>query len=93
MPEKWDPGPGTPKYLSRTPDFQFSIVLIVYSTLNTLHFTCYKTLQYTEATITMCYKIQRILSSYLNFSEILEKNLYRSSNLSSEVEDFKHVTS
>ena len=52
---RWDPGPGTPKvesgigdpkYLSVTRDFltQFSIVLIVYSTLNTSHFTCYKTL-------------------------------------------------
>ena len=41
---RWGPGPGTPKYSSETEDFQFSIVLIVYSTLNTLHFTCYKTL-------------------------------------------------
>ena len=41
---KWNLGPGTPKYLSGTWDLQFSIVLIVYSTINTLHFTCYKTL-------------------------------------------------
>ena len=39
-----DPGPGTQKYLSGIHDSQFSIVLTVYSTLNTLHFTCYKTL-------------------------------------------------
>ena len=39
-------GPGTqdPKSRIRDPGLQFSIVLIVYSTLNTLHFTCYKTL-------------------------------------------------
>ena len=43
---KWDPGLGTPKketgtvkYLSETRNFQFSIVLIVYSTRNTLYFT------------------------------------------------------
>ena len=29
--------------------------------------------EYTEAAITMCYKFQKIMSSYLNFSEILEK--------------------
>ena len=40
---KCDPGLGTPKYLSGTQGFQFSIVLIIYSTLNTVHFTCYKT--------------------------------------------------
>ena len=165
---KWDPGLGTPKkgtgtlkYLSATPNFQFSIVLIAYSTLNILHFTSvcnfnprkvswnwiafsqnsfvispgllyhlitrdngwlaneaftsnplavknykltgYKTLhksvykinlfhgEYTEAAITMCYKIQRIVSSEI--SEILGKKLWRSSNLSSEVEDFKLATS
>ena len=44
-PPKWDPGPGTPKYFSGTWDFQFSVVLIVYSTLNTSHFTCYRTLR------------------------------------------------
>ena len=38
---KWDPGRGTPKYLNETWDFQFSIVLIAYSTLNNLHFTLY----------------------------------------------------
>ena len=37
---KWDPGPGTLKYLSQSWYFQFSIILIVYSTLNTLHLTC-----------------------------------------------------
>ena len=48
---KWDRGAGTPKVesgtrdsQSETRDFQFSIVLIVYSILNPLHFTCYKTL-------------------------------------------------
>ena len=84
----WDPGPWTPKcvggtwdsqsgtwdlkYVSKTQDFQFSIVLIVYSTLNTLDSTCYKTLhlsvhkinlfhrEYTEATIMMCYKFQKL---------------------------------
>ena len=44
-PPKWDMGSETPKYSSETGDFQFSIVLIVYSTPNTLHFTCYKTLR------------------------------------------------
>ena len=34
-PPKWDPGLETPKYLSGTRDFQFSIVLIVYCTINT----------------------------------------------------------
>ena len=45
-PPKWDLGSGTLKYLIETRDFlfQFSIVLIIYSTLNTLHFACYKTL-------------------------------------------------
>ena len=38
-PIKWNPGRGTPKYLNETWDFQFSIVLIAYSTLNNLHFT------------------------------------------------------
>lgn len=42
-PPNWYPGPGTPKYLSGTNDFQFSKDLIVYSTINNLHFNCYKT--------------------------------------------------
>ena len=39
----------------------------------------------------MSYKFQRIISSYLNLknNEILEKKLWRISNLSSKVEDFK----
>ena len=48
--------------------------------------------EYTEAAIAMCYKFQRIKSSYLNFSEILGKKLWRSLNLSSQVEDFKLAT-
>ena len=32
-----------------------------------------KNKKYTEAEITKCYKFQRIISSYLNFSEILRK--------------------
>ena len=44
-PPKWNPGSGIPKYLSETRDFRFSLVLIVYSTLNTLHFTYHKTLE------------------------------------------------
>ena len=64
VPTKLDLRPETPKYLNEILDFQFSIVLIVYSALNTLHFTCYKTLhqyvyriklfhgQYTVAAIT-----------------------------------------
>ena len=83
----WDSQSGTrdPKYLTETQDFQFSIVLIVYSALNTLDSTCYKTLhlsvhkinlfhgEYTEATIMTCYKFQKIRSSYINFSKIFEK--------------------
>ena len=36
------PGPRDPR--CETQDFQFSIVLIFYSSLNTLHFTCYNDL-------------------------------------------------
>ena len=48
---RWDPGPGFPevelgtqdsKMFKLNRDFQFCIVLIVYSTLNTLHFTITK---------------------------------------------------
>ena len=37
-------GPGTRDPRCETQDFQFSIVLIFYSTLNTLRFTCYNDL-------------------------------------------------
>ena len=85
---KLDQGPGTPTVgqgtrdpSCETQDFQFSIVLIFYSTLNPLRFTCYNDLykinlfhgEYTEAAIAMYYKFERIKSSYLNFSEILGK--------------------
>ena len=52
---KRDPGLGTPKvgprtvttkYLSEIRGFQFSVALIVYSTFNTIHVPCYKTLHY-----------------------------------------------
>ena len=95
IPEKWDPGPRTSTgetsrclggtrelgAQSGTWNFQFCIVFMVYSILNTLHFTCYKTLhesvykvgEYAEAAITMCYKFRRIISSYFDFSKILGK--------------------
>ena len=75
----------TTKYLSEIRGFQFSVELIVYSTFNTIHFPGYKTLHYSvyeanlfhsehvEVAIAMCYKFQRIVSNYVNFSEILGK--------------------
>ena len=53
MSRDWTPELRTPKFLGGTQDpksgtcdrdFQFSIVLIVYYTLTTLHYTYYKTL-------------------------------------------------
>ena len=73
--------------------------LFASSTLNTQHFTCYKALhksvykinlfhgEYTEAAITMCYKFQIIISSYVNFSEILGEKTEGVSNSPGKVED------
>ena len=60
-PQKWDLGPETLK--SETWDLQFSIVLIVYYTLDTLHLL----------KISKYCKQLGPLSSYLNFSKILGK--------------------
>ena len=43
-PQNIQVGPGTRDPRCETQDFQFSIVLIFYSSLNTLHFTCYNDL-------------------------------------------------
>ena len=45
---KWDLGPGTPKYLSETRDFQFSVVL------NRLFYTLYFTLHFLQNFALIC---------------------------------------
>ena len=97
-PLKLNSGPRTPKYLSGTRDFEFSIFLVVYSTLYISLVTklCINLFikinlfhgKYTEVAITICCKFQRIINSYLRFSKILgKKKLWRSFNLSSKVGD------
>ena len=82
----WDPQSGTrgPKISKWNPGI--SIFYSFNRLFYTLHFTCYKTLhqfvykinlfhgKYTDAAITMWCKFQRITSSYLKLSKILEKN-------------------
>ena len=69
---KWDKGPRTPKYLSETRDIQFSIVLIVTSLVTKLWINLFIWWTYFMANIQK-QPLRWIISSYINFSEILGK--------------------